>query len=245
MEPYFTPETKAAIAALEREGFQRAKPEDIEAMNADVEKERARLRWQTRSAESRVDRIAFIDTETTGLERRHRVIQHGICVLDAHTLDLVESRRAYVRLGQDDLAAASVEAMKVHGISPDTLVEHGKTVHAALEHVYGWLDWEKTLPAFWPVEFDLPFIQREYDRIGAECPFPRRCLDVRSAAYFALFQQYGVLDNPGLKDFMKRTVFLNDIDLPLPTDLKEHDALYDASVTANAFRRICVGVAIR
>ena len=71
--------------------------------------------------------LLVIDTETLGLKDYHAICQWGSLLLDKHTLQPKNSLSTLVYCTKNDLAVASPEAMKIHGLHPQVLNNPEKT----------------------------------------------------------------------------------------------------------------------
>lgn len=218
-----------------------------------------------------VERIAVLDTETTGLkpsnisaeyrEYAGRVLQYGMVILAADDLRVLEKRMTYVCVPSADWVHASPKALEVNGITTDVIGRYGRLPNEALTWMFGdstkqnldW--WSRTILACWGVDFDLGFVESEYDLCGRKSPIPYRTLDVRSVCNVVVPKTSlnGDWEYEGLLPWVGRNVppgvfsWARDIEDAI-TGLRSlgigergHDALVDALFTVLALRSVRSG----
>lgn len=205
------------------------------------------------------DRIAVLDTETTGL--RHvsdggaaRVIQYGLIVVDATTLRYVTHRETFVNLGDDyDWFAPGVqEAMAINRI-PRAILQLGGSPREALGEALD-IDWRGTCLAAWGLDFDLKMVEGEHQLLGISgLPWSYRTLDIRSMCAGEQVRTGARAGDPfqylGCGEWIERTLptrtrrRFSYRDLHgLMAGRREHDAIFDAAQTVWAMRLHCESV---
>ncbi len=165
------------------------------------------------------------DLECTGLEpERHEIIQVARVVID--TVDKImipgQSMSEYIqptRWNQRDQ-----KAMEVNGLTLGKLQAEGIPAKLALEDFGRGVDWKETVLAAWGADFKTKFLQDAYRRIDRVVPFTFKVIDVRSLGHFPRAKL-------GFTEYLGLGESCDFYGVPFDST-KAHDALYDATKTA-------------
>ena len=165
------------------------------------------------------------DLECTGLEpERHEIIQIAWVVIDTiektinHTLTTSE----YIlptRWDQRDH-----NAMKVNEITLEKLNAEGIAAKLALTEFGSKVPWNETVLAAWGADFETKFLRDAFRRIDRVVPFNFMVIDVRSLGHLPRAKL-------GLTSYMGLGESCEYYGVPFDSG-KAHDALYDATKTA-------------
>lgn len=109
---------------------------------------------------ARPRRVIVLDTETTGLSRRDRIITLGAVSIEGGVL--VMSRALYLIF--DPLIESNPFALRVHGYD-DWILRHQDQFAEYGPRIREWLSWADLL-VMHNSSFDMGFVQREFDHCG-------------------------------------------------------------------------------
>jgi len=124
-------------------------------------------------------KIAFTDFEMSGLDPlRHEIVEFGVVVADAETLEVVAEMDKKVRMERPE--SADPESLVFLGYR-DELWKDAISIREALEQ-YNALA-RGALFAAWNTPFDWTFLAETYRREGIKNPLDYHSLDVAGIAY--------------------------------------------------------------
>ena len=165
------------------------------------------------------------DLECTGLEpERHEIIQIARVVIDTVEKTMIPdlTMSEYIlpmRWDQRDHAA-----MKVNELTFEKLHAEGISAKRALTDFASKVHWSETVLAAWGVDFETKFLRDAFRRIDRVVPFTFKVIDVRSLGHLSRAKQ-------GLTDYMGLGESCDYYGVSFDSS-KAHDALYDATKTA-------------
>ena len=165
------------------------------------------------------------DLECTGLEpKRHEIIQIARVVIDTVEKTIIPGLMTseYIlptRWDQRDHAA-----MKVNEITIEKLQAEGISAKLALRDFSSGVNWSETVLAAWGVDFETKFLRDAFRRIDRVVPFTFKVIDVRSLGHLPRAKL-------GFTDYMGLGESCDYYGVPFDSG-KAHDALYDATKTA-------------
>ena len=121
--------------------------------------------------------ITCLDIETTGLDKSvDRIVQLSLQNFDSKTFELGENRNWYILPSGG--WCMNPEAMKIHGITPEFLIENG----TSLKDIYPeWceLTRDHAILSYNGPKFDIPMIQKDFETDGLDTGFDKcRFIDV-------------------------------------------------------------------
>lgn len=123
--------------------------------------------------------IAFTDFEMSGLDPlRHEIVEFGVVVADASTLEIIGEMDKKVRMERPE--SADPESLVFLGYR-DELWKDAISIREALEE-YTALT-RGALFAAWNTPYDWTFLVETYRRAGVKNPLDYHSLDVASIAY--------------------------------------------------------------
>jgi len=165
--------------------------------------------------------LLVIDVEATGVDpmSAYSICQIGAVLVCKQTLTIIKSFGSYVKPLE---ATRRPKSMMVHQI-PEEVLLNAPSLEPVLEKVEALTDPKSVQFAAWGVSFDAGFLRVQYEKINRNCPFYRRCVDLKSIVMWEMCKRGLKPKSWGLKNVSKR--------LQLPIDGKHHDALDDAIQT--------------
>ena len=114
--------------------------------------------------------VNFLDLESTGLnEPDERIIEHCSMIFDLDTEAHVDTKVWRV----NPLRKIGAKAQKVHGIKLDDLAAE-PTWDVVAPAIAGTIQPVEMVVAHNGYDFDFPFLDREFRRVGVMCAFPKR-----------------------------------------------------------------------
>ena len=192
-------------------------------------------------AKGYVERILFVDCETTGLffidedpsynastDEEYQSVSWGLVVANSNTLDVVEE--LYVEIKWNGTSLWSKKAQEVHGLTLAYLEQHGMTEEEAVVEIaslilkYWGPDAPVCLGGHNVATFDKKFLQRLLRKYDINVKFGARTVD-SSAVGFATFGTHNSDD------------LFDAVGLPA-RDPASHNALTDANYARLAVQRI-------
>ena len=165
------------------------------------------------------------DLECTGLEpERHEIIQIARVVIDTVEKTIIPelTMSEYIlptRWDQRDHAA-----MRVNELTIKKLQTEGISAKLALEDFGNRVNWSETVLAAWGVDFETKFLRDAFRRVDRVVPFTFKVIDVRSLGHIPRAKL-------GFTDYMGLGESCDYYGVPFDSG-KAHDALYDATKTA-------------
>lgn len=129
--------------------------------------------------------LIIIDVETTGTDpKTASVIQIGACKFSKEG-KIHHSFSTYIKPYKTEW---SLEAQKVHNITPEYLTNHGNCVRIALSDFHAWVESvsKKHYLAQWSCGFDTEMLKSAYEYSGIKYPFHYRAYDIASIVKFYL-----------------------------------------------------------
>lgn len=192
----------------------------------------------TKKPKGYVDKVLFIDAETSGIAfgsddpseyadgGRFQAVSWGIVVADANTLKEIES--LYVEVKWDGETTWSKEAQNVHGLSPAYLEQNGLDEEDAVVEIAGLIlkywgpDTVVQLGGHNVATFDKYFFSSMMKRHGLRIKFGSKCVD----SYSIGFATFGIHNSDDL---------FESVGLPARA---EHNSLIDAQSSLAACRII-------
>ena len=165
------------------------------------------------------------DLETTGLEpQRHEIIQVARVIIDTVDKHIISSMTTSQYIQPTRWDQRDDEAMKINGLTLIKLQAEGIPSDQALADYCRDVNWGETVLAAWGADFETKFLGEAFRLLGRDVPFHYKVIDVRSLAHLSR-ASLGYTEYLGLGescDYFK-----------VPFDRsKAHDALYDATKTA-------------
>lgn len=131
--------------------------------------------------------IVCIDIETTDTDKnRGSMIQLGAIIVDKEFKIIKRNEFALYIKALDSYR--NPKAMAVNRITEEQLNSHGVVLQDALELFENFCGKTKIL-ACWGAYFDVPFLRKQYEKIGREWPFGYKCIDLKSIAIWELAKQ--------------------------------------------------------
>ena len=165
------------------------------------------------------------DLECTGLEpQRHDIIQIARVIIDTAEGHIITSltRSQYIQSTRWD--QRDDEAMEVNGITFSKLQAEGISPDQALADFSRDVNWDETVLAAWGVDFETKFLRETFRQVGRDVPFHYKVIDVRSLAHLPRAWM-------GFTDYLGLGESCDYFNVPFDRS-KAHDALYDATKTA-------------
>jgi len=139
-----------------------------------------------------------IDLETTDTDStKGSIIQIGAVYVDK-SLNVIKKYNSYV-IPLDDYR--NPKAMEVNKISEKTLQLEGKMIYQVLG-TFEFFCGDVQQLASWGAHFDLPFLRKQYEKIGRKYPFSYRFFDLKSVAIWEMARR-GKPMVSGVSRFMK------------------------------------------
>lgn len=167
-------------------------------------------------------KMIAIDLETTDVDPvKGSIIQIGAIALDKELNIIGEFNKFIAPLDKH----RNPEAMKVNQISESTL-QSASNLHQILGLFEAFTGSITQLSA-WGAHFDLPFLKKQYEKIGREYSFSYRHFDLKSVALWEMAKK-GQPVVSGVKRFLK----MNNIEF----DGNTHDALADIKNTVKLIK---------
>ena len=124
-------------------------------------------------------KIAITDFEMTGLDPcRHEIIEFGVIIADANTLEIVATMDKKVK--PEHLETANAESLTFAGYKEEEWRE-AISLKSALEE-YSWLTQEAIFAA-WPSYADWTFLVEAYRKTALKNPLDYHIIDVWTLAY--------------------------------------------------------------
>lgn len=168
-------------------------------------------------------KLIAIDLETTDLDpEKGSIIQIGAVYVDK-TLSIRGRFNMFVKPLDD---YRHPKAMAVNKISEETLQKEGKDIRQALG-AFEFFCSDAGQLASWGAHFDIPFLKKQYEKIGRRYPFSYRYFDLKSVAIWEMARR-GKPMVSGVEKFLKA----ND----LKFDGIAHDALADIDNTVSLLK---------
>ncbi len=116
------------------------------------------------------------------------------------------------------------EAMKVNGLTIKKLQAEGISPMQALEDFRHGVNWNETVLAAWGADFETKFLQDAFRRIDRVVPYSFKVIDVRSLGHMPRARL-------GFTEYLGLGESCDYYGVPFDSG-KAHDALYDATKTA-------------
>lgn len=169
--------------------------------------------------------LVCTDLETTGTKvGRHEIIQIGRSIVDLTGPRIIPQPWSKYIIPSRWQTRDS-EAMKVNGLSLETLTREGVPLRDALMDFGRGISWGEAVLAAWGTDFEMKFLEAAFAMVDRVNPIPYRSVDIRSAMFFKTLK-LGGYEYLGLREACE---FMN-----LPFDPEQaHDAGYDALKTAD------------
>ena len=115
-------------------------------------------------------------------------------------------------------------AMRVNELTIKKLQTEGISAKLALEDFVNKVNWSETVLAAWGVDFETKFLRDAFRRVDRVVPFTFKVIDVRSLGHIPRAKL-------GFTDYMGLGESCDYYGVPFDSG-KAHDALYDATKTA-------------
>ena len=165
------------------------------------------------------------DLECTGLEpERHEIIQIARVVIDTVKKTMIPGLTTSEYIQPTRWDQRDHLAMEVNGLTIEKLQAEGISAKLALEDFGRGVNWSETVLAAWGADFETKFLRDAFRRIDRVVPFTFKVIDVRSLGHLPR-ARLGLRDYLGLREACDY--------YSVPFDIgKDHDALYDATKTA-------------
>ena len=165
------------------------------------------------------------DLECTGLEpERHEIIQIARVVIDTVEKTTIPGLTTSEYILPTRWDQRDHTAMKVNGLTSEKLQAEGISAKLALREFGSGVNWSETVLAAWGVDFETKFLRDAFRRIDRVVPFTFKVIDVRSLGHLPRAKL-------GFTDYMGLGESCDYYGVPFDSG-KAHDALYDATKTA-------------
>ena len=165
------------------------------------------------------------DLECTGLEpKRHEIIQIARVVIDTVEKTIIPGLMTSKYILPTRWDQRDHEAMKVNELTIEKLQAEGISAKLALRDFSSGVNWSETVLAAWGVDFETKFLRDAFRRIDRVVPFTFKVIDVRSLGHLPRAKL-------GFTDYMGLGESCDYYGVPFDSG-KAHDALYDATKTA-------------
>ena len=165
------------------------------------------------------------DLECTGLEpERHEIIQIARVVIDTVEKTIIPGMTTSEYIQPTRWDQRDHEAMNVNGLTIEKLQSEGISAKLALRDFGSGVNWSETVLAAWGVDFETKFLRDAFRRIDRVVPFTFKVVDVRSLGQLPRVKL-------GFKDYLGLGESCDYYGIPFDGG-KAHDALYDATKTA-------------
>ena len=143
-------------------------------------------------------KLVAIDLETTDLDPEiGSIIQIGAIYVDK-SLNIIKKFNKFV-LPLDSYRHP--KAMAVNKISEETLQKEGIIIHKTLG-LFEFFCCDAQQLAAWGSNFDIPFLKKQYEKIGRKYPFSYRYFDLKSIAIWEMARR-GKPMVSGIEKFLK------------------------------------------
>jgi len=165
------------------------------------------------------------DLETTGLEpQRHEIIQIARVIIDTVDGQIISSltKSQYIQPTRWDQRDG--EAMAINGLTFSKLQAEGIPPDQALADYCQDVNWGETVLAAWGADFEVKFLSEAFQQVGRDVPFHYKLIDVRSLAHLPRAWS-------GFTEYLGLAESCDYFNVPFDRS-KAHDALYDATKTA-------------
>ena len=165
------------------------------------------------------------DLETTGLDPdRHEIIQVARVVIDIVDKNIIPGLTTTEYIQPTRWDQRDNVAMKVNGLTFRKLQAEGISPKQALEDYRRGVNWSETVLAAWGADFEVKFLQDAFRRIDRVVPFHYKVIDVRSLGHLPRARL-------GFTKYLGLGESCDYYGVPFDSS-KAHDALYDATKTA-------------
>ena len=165
------------------------------------------------------------DLECTGLDpERHEIIQVARVVIDTVEGKILPDLTISEYIEPTRWGQRANVAMKVNGLTIKKLQAEGISPKLALEVFCRGVNWTETVLAAWGADFETMFLRDAFRRVDRVVPFTYKVIDVRSLGHFPRARL-------GLTEYLGLGESCDYYDVPFDSG-KAHDALYDATKTA-------------
>ena len=165
------------------------------------------------------------DLECTGLEpERHEIIQIARVVIDTVDHQIISGLTTSEYIQPERWDQRDNAAMLVNGLTIKKLQTEGIAPKLALEDFCRGVNWNETVLAAWGADFETKFLQDAFRRIDRVVPFTYKVIDVRSLGHLTRARL-------GLTEYLGLGESCDYYGVPFDSS-KAHDALYDATKTA-------------
>lgn len=167
--------------------------------------------------------LAFVDTETSGLDcRQHEIIEIGVILYDRRKDLTIEEWQT--RIAPRNISTASKEALDINGYNkdPDSYKTNIESALCKLNKLTS-----KCIIVGQNISFDLGFIRRYMEEFNIAPEFDRRSLDIMSMAW--PYASENNLNGLSLKDLCNHFNFSN---------VGSHSALTDCRRALNIYKTL-------
>lgn len=165
------------------------------------------------------------DLECTGLEpERHEIIQIARVVIDTVDKQIISGLTTSEYIQPTRWDQRDNVAMKVNGLTIRKLLAEGISPKLALEDFCRDVNWNETVLAAWGTDFETKFLQDAFRRVDRVVPFSYKVIDVRSLGHLSRAKL-------GFTEYLGLGESCDYYGVPFDSS-KAHDALYDATKTA-------------
>ena len=165
------------------------------------------------------------DLECTGLDpERHEIIQVARVVIDTVEGKILPDLTISEYIEPTRWGQRANVAMKVNGLTIKKLQAEGISPKLALEVFCRGVNWTETVLAAWGADFETMFLRDAFRRVDRVVPFTYKVIDVRSLGHFPRARL-------GFTEYLGLGESCDYYDVPFDRS-KAHDALYDATKTA-------------
>ena len=132
--------------------------------------------------------IICIDLETTDTDKnRGSMIQLGAVIVDKEFKILKRNEFCLYIKALDSFR--NPKAMAVNRITEEQLDSHGVILQDALELFENFCENRKILAGWGGSYFDVPFLRKQYEKIGRKWPFGYKSIDLKSIAIWEIAKQ--------------------------------------------------------
>jgi len=178
--------------------------------------------------------LIIIDVETSGVSDNASIIQLGAVKFDSK--GFWHQIPEFIACIIPYTGEWSKEAEAIHKIKQDNLFKYGHRLETVLKWFEEWAGNYKNFHlAQWACGFDTRMLQLAYQHINRKYPFSYRAFDIASIVRFS-FAYKGILSKKcSLGDCAKKIGL--DVDKN-----RQHNALYDAQLTAQVLETIIGGI---